>query len=199
MSHTTRAALYMRVSTQGDRQKPENQIRPMREFARENHLRIVEEYIDQESGASPYRPAFRHMMEDAKRRRFDVVIAWSLDRFSREGIRQTFDHLSRLRDAGVSFMSVTETYFRETGPAADLFIAVIAWVADFERRRKRERIAAGLLRAKAEGKTLGRPARAFPPATIAEWRKLSKQGISTRQIARRFKTSHATVARRLSE
>src|SRR5262249_15460514 len=137
----TRAALYVRVSTI-DKQHPANQTAPLEEWCQKTEWDIVHTYTDRESGASAERPQFQLMMNAAARHEFDVIVCWSLDRFSREGIAETFIHLKRLRDSAVSFYSITEEYFRTMGPAADFLIAVTAWIADHERRRRQDRIRA---------------------------------------------------------
>lgn len=138
--HTSgaRVAIYARVSTGGDKQDVTNQTRKLEAWSREERHKIVATFIDKESGASTERPQFRAMMNAAGRREFDLILCWSLDRFSREGIAATFQHLQRLAASGVKFYSYTEEYFRTTGPAGELLTAVIAWVADFERRRRRD-------------------------------------------------------------
>ena len=85
---------------------------------------------------------FRAMMTDASRRRFDVVVVWALDRFSREGVGETFDHIGRLSSHGLQFISLTEAHFRTTGPAGELMIAVAAWIAKQERLRISELVRA---------------------------------------------------------
>jgi DNA invertase Pin-like site-specific DNA recombinase len=192
-----RAVLYVRVSTR-DKQHPANQTRPLREWCDENAVRIVTEYIDHESGAKDDRPQFIKMMEAAARHEFDIVVCWSLDRFTREGIAPTFQYLKRLRENRVDFYSYTEEFFRTIGPAADLLIAVTAWIAEYERRRRSERVAAGMARAKADGKRIGRTATKFTDAQIAQMKSMHDAGVSLRAIALKFETSKATVERRIA-
>jgi DNA invertase Pin-like site-specific DNA recombinase len=78
-------------------------------------------------------------------------------RFSREGVVQTFDHVKKLKGYGVEFESYTEAHFRTTGPAGELMMAISAWIAQQEHKRIVERVRAGLKRARAQGKMLGRP------------------------------------------
>ena len=84
----TRVALYTRVST--DRQQAENQRRQLRAFV-DGHegWKLVEEYRDEESGATGSRARFQALFEDAHQRKFEVLVFWALDRFSREGTRAT--------------------------------------------------------------------------------------------------------------
>jgi DNA invertase Pin-like site-specific DNA recombinase len=193
-----RAALYVRVSTP-DKQHPANQVPPLREWCRKLGWAVAIEYVDRESGGHANRAHFQRMMEDAARRHFDVVVCWSLDRFSREGIAPTFAHLKRLHENGVGFVSITEEYFRTTGPAADLLIAVVAWVAEFERRRRQERVKAGMDRARLEGKHLGRHRTDFSRDDLCQMVAMQGAGVSLRVIAEKFKTSKSMVGRRIAE
>jgi DNA invertase Pin-like site-specific DNA recombinase len=128
-----RAALYTRVSTRDKGQETTNQFAQLREFCVAQGWPIVAEYEDHESGGKADREQFRAMMTDASRRRFDVVVVWALDRFTREGVRETFDHIDHLNSYGVQFVSFTEAHFRTTGPTGELMIAVAAWIAKQER------------------------------------------------------------------
>lgn len=151
-------ALYARVSKSDDTQDPENQLRPLREFAKAIDGVIVEEYVDYASGGSSDRTNFLRMLEDAGKHRFSLLIFWSLDRFSREGISNTLGYLQRLKRNGIAVKSIQESWLdtREEG-IGDLLLAIFSWVAAQERRRIRERTLAGLQRAVASGKKLGRP------------------------------------------
>lgn len=193
----TRAALYVRVSTLV-KQHPSNQTAPLVKWCKKNHYQVFKTYIDRESGASHDRPQFRSMMEAAAQWQFDIIVCWSLDRFSREGIAETFIHLKRLQQSGIQFYSLTEEYFRTTGPAGDFLIAVTAWVADHERRRRQERIKAGLARAKDEGKWIGRRPKHFRAEEVEKMRDMAKRGRSLRAIAHEFETSKSTIQRRLT-
>src|SRR5580658_625135 len=95
-------ALYGRVSTKKEKglQDPEVQLRQLRKFAATQKWKIAVEYVDEESGAKSNRPQFKKMMEAASRREFDVLLFWSLDRFSREGIVPVLTNLKRLADYG---------------------------------------------------------------------------------------------------
>ena len=142
--------------------------------------RVVAEYEDRESGTKD-RPQFKAMMDAASRREFDTVLVWSLDRFSREGIGKTFDHLRRLGSYGVKFRSYSESFLDTTAECGELVAAIFAFVASFERRRIAERIVAGLARARAEGTVLGRPR--VPVNRTKVWR-MADQGKSMRDLRR---------------
>jgi len=89
-----RCALYARVSTKDKGQEVENQLRQLREFAERSGWTIAAEYIDHESGKVSDREQFQQMFEDASKRQFDVLLFWSLDRLSREGVLPTLQHRS---------------------------------------------------------------------------------------------------------
>lgn len=101
-----KAAIYARVST--GHQDPDNQLLKLREFAQAAGHQVTHEYIDQESGRSSGRAAFRQMMHDARRRRFDTLLFYSFSRLTREGPQRTALYLHELEQAGVSYISVSE-------------------------------------------------------------------------------------------
>ena len=188
-----KVALYLRVST--SRQETKNQAVQLREFARTQNWKIVAEYCDDGvSGKHSDRPQFRKMFDDASRREFDLILFWSLDRFSREGVYQTLQHLNQLESHGVGFRSFTESYFSSCGAFKDAVIAIMATLAKQERIKISERTVAGLQRARAAGKILGRPRRQIDTAKI---RRLRRAGNSWRQIAAALGASTATLLYRV--
>jgi DNA invertase Pin-like site-specific DNA recombinase len=194
-SEKTRAALYVRVSTRDKRQETANQLRQLRELARRQGWHVVNEFVDRESGGKANRPQFARMFEDAAERKFDLLLFWSLDRFSREGVSRTFAYLERLKSNGVDWWSLKEEYLRSIGPFADAVLAILAVVAKQERVRISERVLAGLERARSEGKRLGRP---FADFDTREARRLRRQGASLRVIAKAMGVCPATVLNRLA-
>lgn len=117
-------------------------------------------------------------------------MVWALDRFTREGILETFDHIRKLTLYGVQFESYTEAHFRTTGPAGELMLAVAAWIAKQERLRISERTKAGIERARRQGKHCGRPKRIFRRDEVSE---LRAQGLSWRKISERLSLPVSTV------
>lgn len=154
-------AIYARVSTKDKGQDVENQLRELRAFADSSGWVIAREYIDHESAKHGDRAQFQRMLTDATKRKFKAVLVWALDRFTREGIEQTFEYVRRLKAEGVDFISYTEAHFRTTGPAGELMLAVAAWIAKQERIRISERTKAGMETARRKGKVLGRPVKAI--------------------------------------
>ena len=147
-----RCAIYARVSTKDGRQDVENQLAQLRAFAVTQSWEVVREYVDHESGSTDARPQFKSVFNDASQRRFDVLLFWSLDRLSREGVLATLQHLNRLTSYGVGYRSFTEQYFDSCGIFSDAVIAIIATVAKQERIRISERTKAGLERARRNGR-----------------------------------------------
>ena len=175
-----RVAIYARVSTtQG--QDTENQLAQLRDYATRQKWTVVQEYVDYATGKHSDRDAFKKLFEDASRRAFDIVLVWALDRFTREGVLETFEHVRRLTTWGVAFESYTEQHFRTTGPAGELMLAIAAWIAKQERIRISERTKAGLARARRQGKVPGRPKRVFRRDEVVRLRDVER--MSWRAIA----------------
>ena len=153
----TRTAIYARVSTRERGQDTQNQLHQLRGFAARQGWLIVSEFVDYESGSTDDREQFQAMFQAASRRQFDILLFWSLDRFSREGVFETLTHLNRLTGYGVHYRSFTEQWFDSCGIFREAVISIMATLAKQERVRISERTRAGLERARREGKTLGRP------------------------------------------
>ena len=164
-----RVAIYARVSTNGKngnghRQDTDNQLLQLREWCASAGHEIVEEYVEQVSGSKgkDERPEFARMFDDASKHRFDIVLCWALDRFSREGMLPTIAHLRRLAAAGVGFHSYTEPMLStDNEMIRDIVLAVMSSLAKQERLRHLERVHAGIERARTlgtkSGKPIGRP------------------------------------------
>jgi DNA invertase Pin-like site-specific DNA recombinase len=189
-----RISLYARVSTKDKGQETENQLVQLREFAAKHGWQITREYIDRETGGTSDRAQFQAMFADASRRKFELVLFWSLDRLSREGVLETLQHLNRLTACGVGYKSYTEQYLDSCGIFKDAVIGILAVVAKQERVRLSERTKAGLAIARSKGRQLGRPRLSTQPVDIA---RLKAQGLSLRAIGRELGISEGSV-RRLS-
>jgi len=183
-------ALYARVSTKDKGQETENQLVQLREFAAKQSWQIIREYMDHETGGTSDRAQFRAMFADASRRKFDLVLFWSLDRLSREGVLETLQHLNRLTSYGVGYKSFTEQYLDSCGIFKDAVIGILAVIAKQERVRLSERTKAGFARSK--GRVLGRPRLNIDPSRIA---RLKAQGHSLRAIGRSLGISEGSVRR----
>jgi DNA invertase Pin-like site-specific DNA recombinase len=178
-----RPALYARVST--DQQTTDNQLLELRGYATARGW-VCEEYIDRGvSGAKDSRPGLDRLVADARRRKFDLVVCWRLDRLGRN-LCHLVVLLEELRVVGVAFVSLNEG-IDATTPAGKLQLHVLAALAEFERERIRERVHAGLARARAQGTRLGRPWK-VPAAIVVP-------GGSVRTAAGMWGVSKSTAAR----
>jgi DNA invertase Pin-like site-specific DNA recombinase len=189
-------ALYGRVSTKDKGQETENQMLQLREFARVQGWEVAGEYVDRATGKHSERPEFKRMFHDAAQRRFDLVLFWSLDRFSREGVLETLKHLERLTAAGVGWRSFTEQYLDSCGIFKDAVLAILAAIAKQERIRLSERTVAGLERARKAGRVGGNKPLVCDRERV--W-KLSDEGCSMREIASQMQISAASACRILRE
>lgn len=149
-------AIYTRVST--DHQTTENQERELRAVAERMGWRIAKVYRDEGvSGAKSRtdRPGFDAMYKDAARREFDIVMAWSVDRLGRS-LQDLVGFLSEMHALKIDLF-LHQQGLDTTTPSGKAMFQMLGVFAEFERAMIRERVNAGLARAKAQGKTLGRP------------------------------------------
>jgi DNA invertase Pin-like site-specific DNA recombinase len=189
-----RAVLYLRVSTTD--QTTANQERELRDIAARAGLDIVKVYKDHGiSGAKARdkRPAFDAMCRDATKRQFDVVMAWSVDRLGRS-LQDLVAFLSELHALGIDLFLHQQGLDTRT-PAGKAMFQMMGVFSEFERAMIRERVRAGLVRARSEGKRLGRPP--LPPELEQQIREaLKKPGRpGVRKIAARFGVDPSTVQR----
>jgi DNA invertase Pin-like site-specific DNA recombinase len=189
-----RAAIYLRVSTQ--EQTVANQERELREIASRTGCEIVKVYRDHGiSGAKgrDKRPGFDALHRAATKREFDVVMAWSVDRLGRS-LQDLVGFLGELHALGIDLFLHQQGLDTRT-PAGMAMFQMLGVFAQFERAMIRERVRAGLARARGEGKRLGRPP--LPAAKAAAIRAAlavpGRPGV--RVIAGRFKVNPSTVQR----
>ncbi len=151
-----KAGLLLRVSDSG--QHAENQLPDLQAWASRRRLEVVQVY---ELHESAWRGAHEKMLSqvyrDARQGKFQVLLIWALDRLSREGPLATLEIVHRLGQAGVQVWSYQEPWTEAGGEMLDLLLAIAGWVARMESNRRSERTKAGLARAVAQGKRLGRP------------------------------------------
>ena len=132
------------------------------------------------------------MFADGSRRKFDLLLFWSLDRLSREGVLETLQHLNRLTSCGVGYRSFTEQYFDSCGIFKDAVISILATIAKQERVRLSERTKAGLAIARSKGRQIGRPRLKVHSSEIT---RLRSSGLSLRAIGRELGISEGSVRR----
>ena len=183
-----RIAIYARVST--DRQSTESQLNALREYAGKRAWAISKEYIDEGyTGSNTKRPAFNAMMADARKRKFDVLLVYKLDRLSRS-LKDLITTLDDLKSMGIDFISY-DNGLDTTTPTGRLIFNVVGAVAEFEKDIIRERVRAGLENAKRKGKRLGRPP--VSSRLVDEAKKLRSEGMSFRQIGKQLGIPESTV------
>jgi DNA invertase Pin-like site-specific DNA recombinase len=188
-----RVAIYARVSTKD--QDPEVQLRELRGYAERRGDTVVEEYVDHGvSGAKDRRPALDRLMADARRRRFDAVVVWRFDRFARS-VKHLVLALDEFQTIEVAFVSLREALDFGT-PMGRAMFAVIGAMAELEREVIRERVRAGIAKARAAGKCFGRPRR-WTNAQVESAARLRAEGASWRTIAQSVGLPVRTVRRAL--
>ena len=187
-----RVAIYARVSTVGNGQSPEMQLRELRDYSERRGWTIAGEYVDAGiSGSKDSRPELNRLMADAHKRRFDVVCVWKFDRFARS-VSHLLRALETFKALGIEFVSFSEQMDTST-PTGKMVFTVLGAVAELERSLIAERVRAGLRNARAKGKRLGRPT---AKVSDVEIRKLLARGVSMQAVADRLGCSAATICRR---
>ena len=151
-----RVGLYARVSTLDKDRDPETQLVALREFVRAQGWEIFREYVDHAPARDlTHRTAWRELLDDAARKRFKTVVVFRLDRAFRS-VKDMHDTLATWELLGIAFKSVREQF--DTGTAVGrLLLNLLAAVAEFELEMIRERVRAGMDRARRQGKRIGRP------------------------------------------
>jgi putative DNA-invertase from lambdoid prophage Rac len=183
----SRVAIYARVSLDDGRQDPENQLAELRAWsARAGHT-VSEEYVDRASGGkgASERPELSRMLQDAHKRKFDILLCWALDRLSREGMTEVIAYLRRLGNAGIKFHSLTEEQLcTDNEMVRDVMLALASSMAKMERNKISERTKAGLARVMAAGVKVGRkPLDGERQSQIAE---LAAEGMTAYAIAKQL-------------
>jgi DNA invertase Pin-like site-specific DNA recombinase len=189
-----RVALYGRVSKDDGKMDTENQLHELRDFCKRSGWTIEHEYIDRMTGSKSDRPQFQQMFQDASKRKFDLVLFWALDRFSREGTLATLQHLEKLSAYAVNWRSYQEAYLDSCGPFKDVVVSLMATIAKQERIRISERTKAGLRTARRKGQTLGRPR---VEVNVVKVRQMQESGLGLRGIAKETGLSLSSIMRAL--
>lgn len=190
----TSVGIYLRVSTIDKNQETDNQLLQLNELCERMGWVVYDTYVDHESGrkGKKARGDFSRLFEDAAQRRFDLVLFWSLDRFTREGIRKTINYLQQLDGYGIRFKSLTEPLLdTENELVAHIVIGVFSYLAHQEAVKISNRTKAGLERVRAQGKVLGRPSK------FEQWKpkliEMQSAGYSQGRISRETGLAYNTV------
>jgi DNA invertase Pin-like site-specific DNA recombinase len=187
---TTRVAIYARVSTLNHGQDVSLQTRELQQFAVARGWQVAGEYVDAGvSGSKESRPELNRLMTDARRRKFDAVLVWKLDRFGRS-LRHLVNALAEFESLSIAFVSLSDNLDLSTA-SGRLMFNIIGAMAEFERELIRERVKAGMKNAKAKGARIGRPRVKVDASQIA---RLRDGGASLRAIASRLGVSVGTIA-----
>ncbi|MHC4093848.1 MAG: recombinase family protein [Planctomycetota bacterium] len=193
MAEPRRAAIYARVSTDG--QSVENQLAELQRVVSRHGWEVAGVYTDEGiSGAKgrDRRPGFDALCNAVSRREVDVVAAWSVDRLGRS-LQDLVAFLGELRAKGLDLYLHVQGLDTAT-PAGRAMFGMLGVFAEFERGMIQERVRAGLARARARGKRLGRP----PSLTQAQVRDIARDreaGLSLRRLATKYGTTPPTVRR----
>ena len=184
-----RVATYARVSTAD--QHIENQTQELRRYVDARGWVLVREFADSGvSGASQSRPGLDELMREAKRRRFDAVLVWSLDRLGRN-LKHLITLLDEFQALGIAFISLREG-LDWTTPAGRLQAQLLAMISEFERSRIAERVRVGMARARATGTHVGRPM----AAEVTDADLVAVAHLSVREAATRLGVSKSWIAGR---
>ena len=187
-----RAAIYVRVST--DKQTVGNQVAVLRQIAERRGWEVVEQYSDAGISGSKgreSRPGLDQMLKDASRRKFDVIMAWAIDRLGRSLI-DLLGTIQTLEACGVD-LYLDQQSIDTTTPAGKLMFQVCGAFAEFERSMIRQRVHAGLKRAVEQGKQLGRPK--ISPALEKRIRTQLQAGKGMLKVAKECGVGTGTVQR----
>jgi len=188
---TKRVAIYVRVSTKD--QSVDMQLNDLERYSNERSLNVFKVYQDNGvSGTKETRPALGELMNDAKKRKFDVVLVWRFDRFARS-TKHLVNALYEFRNLGIDFISYQEN-IDTSSPLGEAIFTIISAISKLERDIIAERVKGGLCKARANGKRLGRPKNEVDTDKVIEYRKQNK---SIRQIATELNLSKGTVQRAL--
>lgn len=179
-----KVALYARVSTR--EQTTDNQLLRLREVAKSRGYEVAGEYLDTASGADPKRPQLEAMLSAAKHGQISRIMALRLDRLARSVINLA-ELVGNLDAWGVG-LEIVDQPIDTTTPSGRLTYTILSGVAEFERELIRDRTKDGLARAKAQGKTLGRPKRQLSEYQRAKLRRIldNNPTISMRALSAEF-------------
>ncbi len=192
-------AIYARVSTADKDQDLNTQLMPLREFVKAQSWEVFNEYTDQVSAADiVHRTSWRELLKDASKRKFDLLLVWRMDRAFRS-VLDAATTLERLRTWGVGLRSYAEPWLDTTSPFGEALYYITVAYAQLERGILRERVKAGMDRARKLGAKIGRPRvtdrRGFNQAFGAVLERLRDGSISRGQAAKELRIGYATLIR----
>jgi len=190
-----KVGIYARVSTLDKGQDTELQLSDLRAYASARGWKVFKEYVDAgQSGSKEQRPAFSQLMEDARKRKIDIILVWRLDRFGRS-LKHLIVSLDEIKTLGVGFVSFKENLDFTTATGR-LMLHLLGAFAEFEKEIIRERVKAGVAHAKAKGKRLGRRP-LLDEGLLRTVRDRRDKGVSIRSISRELGVSKSLVHKSL--
>ncbi len=191
-----RVAIYARVSTNG--QTVTNQLRELRQVAKRQGWKVAEEFIDRGVSVAKgraHRVQFDRLCKAATRREFDFIMSWSVDRLGRS-LQHLVTFLHDIHAKGVD-LYLHQQGIDTTTPSGKMLFQMCGVFAEFERSMIQERVKAGLARARAQGKKLGRPR--VSAAIERKVRVARAKGMGIKRIARKLGVGTGTVQRIVKE
>jgi len=188
-----RVAIYARVSTKD--QSVDMQVSDLDMYSRERGFNIIKIYQDNGiSGSKDNRPGLNQLMDDARKRKFDMVLVWRFDRFARS-TKHLVTALYEFRNLGIDFISYQEN-IDTSSPLGEAIFTIISAMSKLERDIIAERVKGGLRKARANGKRLGRPETGVDADKVFEYK---EQGRSIREIANDLGIHRSKVERTLKQ
>ena len=159
-----KVAIYANIGNQKG-QDTEHQLDQLRQrvLSKDGEVHL---FVDRQSAKTSGRAEFQNLFQSAARREFQVVLVWALESLHRREHRRGLRERPKLLRYDVQVVSYTEPHFRTNGPAGELMFPIAAWIAQQQRLRISERTKAGLAKARAERKRLGRPGKVFPRGRV---------------------------------
>ena len=188
---TKKVVIYGRTSTTKN-QSVDHQLRELREISKRNNWEIVEEYLDKGISGSlgrDGRPSFDRLLKDVNRKKFDGILVWSIDRLGRS-LQDLVSFLNDVQSKNID-LYIHQQGLDTSTPTGKMMFQMCGVFAEFERSMIRERVMAGLDRARSQGKRLGRPP--IPPITVDKIKRLRGEGLSLRKIAKQVGISTTKV------
>lgn len=185
--------IYARVSTHD--QTAIQQLESLRDYCNKAGYKIIDEYIDEgESALKQNRPQYLRLLDDARKRKIDMILVYKLDRFSRS-LKELVNTMDILKGYGVNFMSYVEKDFDTTTATGQLMFYIVSAFAQFERDMISERTKLKLNHLRSKGVILGRPRK----ADFQSISNLRSQGLSLSQIGREIGCTKSTVSKALKK
>jgi DNA invertase Pin-like site-specific DNA recombinase len=188
-----KVGIYSRVSTKDQTTIQQQDI--LKEFCANAGYQIVDVYVDEgESALRSNRPQYMRILEDARRRKIDMILCYKIDRFSRS-VKELLNTMDLLKEYKVDFMSYMDKQLDTTSSSGKFMFQVLAAVSEFERNIISERTKLKLQHLKSKGVILGRPQKAHYETIFG----LRSQGLSLGQIGKRLSLDRSTISKVLKK